>query len=273
MTSPAPIGEALARSLVLALGADCRRAATIARSMISRHATIVDLLNLAGQSPGSVQRVTDDFSRRGWVSRDNGGWFLGPNQIPIGLSSFLEGAAAMCASMPNDGHATTVVTMPLSPSAIGSALPGTGLAHAALVSHETFERVADGAVNSLTIMRPFLNHDGLIMALGLFERTRARRRNLIVRRSGGARGAVDRCWSEVLRLGVDVFDYTLPVAGGYETFHAKVLLADQDLAYVGSANMTAFARHSMELGILASVVRGIERIAIQIQAPSRANSF
>jgi phosphatidylserine/phosphatidylglycerophosphate/cardiolipin synthase-like enzyme len=77
-------------------------------------------------------------------------------------------------------------------------------------------------------------------------------------------------------MGVDVLDYTLPVQGGFETFHAKILLADDHLAYVGSANMTAFARHSMELGILtdgraarvvASIVRAVETIARPIKAP------
>lgn len=180
----------------------------------------------------------------------------------------------MRALVPDDGHATAVVTMPTAPSAIGPALAGTGLAHAALVStEEALQRVADAAVNRLTIMTPFLNLDGLIVVVGLFRRTRASQKRLVVRRAGGARAAVRQSWDEIAELGVEVQDYTLPASGGYETFHAKVALADQDLAYVGSANMTIFARHSMELGILvdgraarviANVVRGIERISVPI---------
>src|SRR5208337_1398611 len=148
-------------------------------------------------------------------------------------------------------QAVAIVTMPPTPSAVGLALPATGLAHAALMAtQEVFERLADRAVNSLTVMTPFLNDEGLAAAFQLFRRTQARRRTLIIRRSGGARATVERHWKEVLQIGIDVLDYTLPVVSGYETFHAKVLLADQDLAYVGSANMTVFARHSMELGIL-----------------------
>jgi phosphatidylserine/phosphatidylglycerophosphate/cardiolipin synthase-like enzyme len=167
-----------------------------------------------------------------------------------------------------------VVTMPTAPSAIGPALLGTGLAHAALVStDEALGRVAGAAVNRLTVMTPFLNSDGLVAALGLFRLTRASQKRLIVRRAGGARAAVRRNWDEIAQLGVEVLDYTLAVGGGYETFHAKVALADQDLAYVGSANMTVFTRHSMELGMLvdgraarviANVVRGIERISIPV---------
>ena len=276
MSSPSPIGDALAHSLVLALGTDCGTAADVARSMIGRHGSVIDLQNLVIRSAGSLERVTDDFVERGWLSRIAEAWLVGPIQMPVGLPSFLEGAAAMRAIVPDDGRATAVVTMPTAPSAIRPALGGTGLAYAALVAtQETFEKVADSAVNSLTIMTPFLNDDGLIVVLNLFRRTRASQRHLIIRRAGGARAAVRRSWEEVARLGVNVLDYTLPTAGGFETFHAKVLLADQDLAYVGSANMTVFAPHSMELGILvdgraarviANVIRGIERISIPLVA-------
>jgi hypothetical protein len=131
-------------------------------------------------------------------------------------------------------------------------------------------------------MTPFLNDEGLLFALELFRSTRARRRNLIIRRPGSARVAIDRRLLELTHLNVEVLDYTLPVGDGYETFHAKVLLADQDLAYVGSANMTAFARHSMELGILsdgraahvvASIVRAVERIATPFRGTSSISTF
>lgn len=70
--------------------------------------------------------------------------------------------------------------------------------------------------------------------------------------------------------GVRVLNYLLPADGSYETFHAKVVIADGDHAYVGSANMTRYARHSMELGVIvkgrparavAALVRGVERIS------------
>jgi hypothetical protein len=276
MICAATIGSDLARSLVIGLGADCTTAAALARMMAGRYSTAIDIYNLADWPTAAVQRVTTDFVARDWLRRLDAGWLVGPSQIPPGLASFLEGAAAMRAIMPDDGRATAVVTMPPAPSAIGAALPATGLAHAALVAtRETFERLAAAAANSFTIMTPFLNDEGLVIALDLFGRTRAHHKHLIIRRSGVARAAVDRRWNDLSNLGVDVLNYALPAVGGYETFHAKVVLADQDLAYVGSANMTAFARHSMELGILAdgraarvvaSIVRGVERIATRIDA-------
>jgi phosphatidylserine/phosphatidylglycerophosphate/cardiolipin synthase-like enzyme len=276
MTCAATIGADLARSLVIGLGADCPTAAALARVMAGRHGTTIDVYNLADWPTSAVQRVITDFVARDWLRRLDAGWLVGPSQIPPGLAPFLEGAAAMRAIMPDDGRATAVVTMPPAPSAIGAALPTTGVAHAALVTtQETFERLAEAATNSFTIMTPFLNDEGLVIALDLFCRTRARRKHLIVRRSGVARAAVDRRWNDLSNLGVIILNYALPAVGGYETFHAKVLLADQDLAYVGSANMTAFARHSMELGILAdgraarvvaSIVRSVERIATRVDA-------
>lgn len=283
MTHAAPIGADLARSLVVGLGADCPTAAALAGVMAGRQGYAIDVYNLADWPAAAIQRVTTDFVARGWLSCTDTGWRIGPGQIPPGLASFLDGAAAMRAILPDDGMATAVVTMPPSPSAIGAALPAMGLAYAALVpTKETFERLADAAASSFTIMTPFLNDEGLAIALDLFRRMRAHRRHLIIRRSGAARAAVDRGWNDLLHLNVGVVDYTLSVAGGYETFHAKVLLADQDFAYVGSANMTAFARHSMELGILtdgraarvvASIVRGVERIATPLRAPSPARGI
>jgi len=278
MTGVAPLGADLARSLVVGLGADCPTAAALARVMAGRQGHAIDAHNLADWPAAAIQRVTLDFVARGWLSRTDTGWQIGPGQMPSGLASFLDGAAAMRAIMPEEGMATAVVTMPPSPNAIGAALPATGLAYAALVhTKDALEKLADAAANSFTIMTPFLNDEGLVIALDLFRRTRARRRHLIIRRSGSARAAVNRGWSDICQLNVEVLNYTLPVEDGYETFHAKIVLADQDIAYVGSANMTAFARHSMELGILtdgraarvvASIVRGVERIATPLRAPS-----
>jgi phosphatidylserine/phosphatidylglycerophosphate/cardiolipin synthase-like enzyme len=69
-------------------------------------------------------------------------------------------------------------------------------------------------------------------------------------------------------LGVQVYDYALPREGGkgIETFHAKLVLADDVMAYVGSSNMTwGSLEHSMELGL---VVTGVapKRLAVLTDA-------
>lgn len=97
----------------------------------------------------------------------------------------------MRAALPDDGRAVAVVTMPTAPSAIGPALAAAGPAYAALVTtEEALQRVSDAAVGKLTVMTPFLNSDGLSAVIGLFRRTRAPEKRLIIRRAGGARAAV-----------------------------------------------------------------------------------
>lgn len=57
------------------------------------------------------------------------------------------------------------------------------------------------------------------------------------------------------QLGVCVYNFRLdkPGAEGFETFHAKVVLADNASAYVGSANMNKRSfQYSLELGLMVS---------------------
>ena len=59
-----------------------------------------------------------------------------------------------------------------------------------------------------------------------------------------ARGA------ELRALDVRILDYKVYLPDGtYETFHAKAVLADDRVAYVGSANLLEYGRQSMELGV------------------------
>jgi hypothetical protein len=99
-----------------------------------------------------------------------------------GVVAFLQGASAMHAAMDDEALAVAAVTMPTPPSALAAALPATGLAHTNLVATtDAMNRVADDAVERLTVMTPFVNEEGLNYAIGLFRRSRAKRRYLIVR--------------------------------------------------------------------------------------------
>jgi hypothetical protein len=127
MICTAPIGADLARSLVVGLGADCPTAAALARVMVGRQGHAIDVYNLADWPAAAIQRVTADFVARGWLSRTDTGWRVGQGQIPAGLASFLDGAAAMRAIMPDDGMATAVVTKPPSPERYRSGAAGDGI--------------------------------------------------------------------------------------------------------------------------------------------------
>jgi hypothetical protein len=265
------LGTSLSRSLVVSLGADCATAAGLARLIVDIPGGLIDANSIAFAPRSALARVADDFVQRGWLTIIPTGWRVGPLAVPQGIVPFLEDAAAMRANDPEKETSTAVVTMPPPPSAIASALLHTGLAHASLVStRDAFERVAETAIDSFIVMTPFLNRDGLGFVLKLFELTRATRRLLIVRQMGEARRTVVDAAAEVANLGIAAFDYTLDAIGGFETFHAKVALADNDLAYVGAANMTLFSRNSMELGVLvegraarviANVIRAVTKVA------------
>jgi phosphatidylserine/phosphatidylglycerophosphate/cardiolipin synthase-like enzyme len=266
------VGDSLGASLVESLGPDCSVAAVIARSLIAAGTSrTIDIGGLSGLGARPAERAVADFEARGWLVRE-GRRIVATSEIPSAIPSFLDGAAAMRRSLPHDGRAQAAVTMPATPSAIARVLPAMGLAHASLEpTAHALERIARGAAGSFTIMTPFLNREGLLVAIRLFETTRAPARRLVIRKAGSARAEIEAARGELERAGIEVLNYTLPAGDGYETFHAKVVIADENLAYVGSANMTFYARHSMELGIVvdgrparvvSSIVRAIERIAV-----------
>jgi hypothetical protein len=272
------VGSQLARSLVRSLGDDCGVAASLAQFALSHPGDLVAPQDFAfGGSPGVAARVAGDFVSRGWLVQGAMGWRApAKGTLPEDLASFLDGAAAMRSANPTDSSAAAVVTMPPLPSAVGRALPAIGIAHAGLIpTSEAFERVADAASVSLTVMTPFVNEEGLRWALQILRRTRAPQRRLVVRAVPECSRTIRECREEIQSAGVEVLNYSLRISDGpyYETFHAKVVLADASLAYVGSANFLAYARHSMELGILAdgraahviaSVVRAVEAVSDRV---------
>jgi hypothetical protein len=272
------LGSQLARSLVQSLGDDCGVAASLARFASAHPGDVVAPQDFAfGGAPGVAARVAQDFVGRGWLFQGADGWRTAPEgTLPGGLALFLEGAAAMRSANPTDSRAAAVVTMPPLPSSVGRALPTMGLAHAGLIpTSEAFQRVADAASESLSVMTPFVNEEGLRWALQIFRRTRAPQRRLVVRAVPACRRTIRECRDEIQSVGVEVLNYSLRISDGpyYETFHAKVVLADASLAYVGSANFLAYARHSMELGILAdgraahviaNVVRAVEAVSDRV---------
>lgn len=269
------IGSSLSKSLVIELGDDCAAAAHFAAAIADRPAGTIDSASVASMPRATLVRIAADFVRRGWLTPTASGWKTGPAGLPRSVVFFLEGAAAMRSHDMTRETATAIVTMPPPPSAIAAALSQTGLAYSSLVStKDALQTVAEKAVDTFTIMTPFLNRDGLEFVQDLFVRTQARNRNLVVRRPGDAARLVLDNAAPLSALGVQAFDYTIEAEDGFETFHAKVALADNELAYVGSANMTVFARQSMDLGILvegrsARVVANVLRAVIRISVPIR----
>lgn len=247
---------ALGAPLVRALGDGCGVAAKVARVLLARPGYLLEEADfrLAGVSSvegGRMLLALRAFAERGWCETAGARW-RGKATLPPALPAFLEGAAAMRSVDGPPVRARAIITMPGHGSRLRAALPGTGLAHAALEDTKAaFNGIAAGASKSLVVLSPFLNGSGLAWALHLFRTTPALRKELVVRGSDNVLALLDAHAGELLSLGVQVLDYRVPDGnGGYETFHAKAVVADDEVAYVGSANLLEYERQSMELGLM-----------------------
>lgn len=192
------------------------------------------------------------------------------------LAWMLLGASNYIESVHHDADEVEVVlTKPARPSELERALREAGYEQVGLVATgEMFSAMAAGANSQFTVMTPFLDITSMEALVNLFEKSAFLvERRLILRGSpaglpDGYLAAADK----LRQLGVRVFDYRLErESGGFETFHAKVVLADRNWAYVGSTNMTQWSlAYSMELGVslkgrsagrIARVIDAVLRIA------------
>lgn len=103
-------------------------------------------------------------------------------------------------------------------------------------------------------MTPYLDEVGAAIVLNLFERANVTDRCLILRATseGNAPSGLADIRAALNQLGVAVLNFRLdrPDSSGNETFHAKVVLADDVSAYVGSSNMLKWSfEYSLELGL------------------------
>lgn len=264
------IGAEVSQSLAAALGNVAEEASLLAREMettpprmpLHLWTTRTDLRKSA-----AIQ-VVEDFVKRGWVSHNASGVLINMGTLPRGLADFLSGVAAMARARPEVGTFHAVVTPPPEPSSFSRSLLRTGMARVDLMDTSTAMRqVAAAAVRKLTILTPFGNVAGLTFVADLFSSTRATERTLLLRaREHQTRRALAEVREQLHAQGVRVLNYFVDLGeGAYETFHAKVVLADERVAYVGSANMLLYARHSMEMGILVCGP-GTEVVAAAVRA-------
>jgi phosphatidylserine/phosphatidylglycerophosphate/cardiolipin synthase-like enzyme len=124
---------------------------------------------------------------------------------------------------------------------------------------DAFFSLARAATDELTVLSPFLDHQGAVFLVELFALcSDGVRRSLICRPLNEPEcGDAFRLRAfDFRRLGVSVYEYALPslLPSGRETFHAKVVLADASSFYVGSSNFMGSALdRSFECGV---IVRG-----------------
>lgn len=119
-----------------------------------------------------------------------------------------------------------MVTLPVQPRKIEEKRPVHGIAYVRLVETDNaFLKIAEKAVQWLTMMSPFLNEEGVDWVLGLFEATKAPGELLIVRQRRKIDQFLRQRADDFVRLQVRIIDYFIPLGRVYETFHCKVMMA------------------------------------------------
>jgi phosphatidylserine/phosphatidylglycerophosphate/cardiolipin synthase-like enzyme len=152
------------------------------------------------------------------------------------------------------------VTMPMTPSRLAEQLPATaGRPGGYLPTPAAFLRLAAAARSRLVVMTPFINNHGFEWLRLIFQAAGERVQKTVVLRDA-RQYAIELAvhhsdWLHT--LGVSVADYSIAHSAEsgralpIETFHAKIVLADERLAYVGSANVLGSGDGtSLEAGVL-----------------------
>ena len=124
---------------------------------------------------------------------------------------------------------------------------------------EAFTTLMQRALRRVVVMTPFLDEAGGAWLKELLDHLSEDIEIALILRSLDDPGRWDyprgyeslKGW--LIGRRAKVFNYSIPCTPGFsrETFHAKVILADSDFAYVGSANVTGASRdYSMEMGVV-----------------------
>lgn len=159
----------------------------------------------------------------------------------------------------DESLARVVLTKPPKPSALESQLDSLGWRIGDLeATTAAFFGMIQRAKHRVIVMTPFFDPKGALWLKQLFQRVAPGVSRCLVLRSledstrpdypTGYPAIADWLKAENIAL----YNYSIPRSSGLgrETFHAKVVLCDDGLAYVGSSNLNAASlEHSMEMGV------------------------
>lgn len=241
------------------------------------------LCSAAGASvaPGDAVQVLCGLEITGICARSEDGesWSTELSRVELlRLATLLRGAEQFRRLKHDTPQLELVVTMPMAPSYLAAELPERpGRPGGYLPTGAALLRIAQAAQQRIVAMTPFVDTFGFDWLRTVFEASPAPQKILVLR--DAERYAVDLSvhQAEWLReFGVDVWDYHRAHAAGarplpLETFHAKIVLGDERLAYVGSANFLGSGDGtSLEAGVLvdgqaavqvARLIDGVLRVA------------
>lgn len=231
-------------------------------SSIQTTRSLVDLAQLTG----AEERATDVFLKRAvelsLVEVTPGGY----RPLPHAHEKFERIAFAMSAiahyqrNVHQDATTVNVVlTKPPTPSQLEKKLSEVGWRTADIEpTDQAFHNMVSAASTRVIVMTPFFDVKGATWLKDLFLSVGSGVEKVLILRTleNKAKEDYPKGYDSIApwlaERGVKTFNYSLPRASGVgrETFHAKVVLCDNNAAYLGSSNMTsASLEHSMEMGV------------------------
>lgn len=224
--------------------------------------SLIDLAQLGVTEEGATTDVLDRSVDLGLLDKTEGGFRARPD-AHCNFKRWALGLYAVehyVSSVHKDSTTVGVVlTKPPRPSLLERKLCDLGWRTADIEPTEhAFHGMVRAAERRLIVMTPFFDIRGARWLQELFAFSRPGVERILVLRSledptrkdypAGYDSIAPWLKSQTIR----VLNYSVPRAdgNGRETFHAKVLLCDRNVAYLGSSNMTsASLEHSMEMGV------------------------
>lgn len=225
----------------------------------------------SGTDPGHASQVLTGLAATGLcapVAADDC-WLCeyAPAEL-LRLAQVLNGADHFRRMRLNPAAIELAVTMPLVPSYLEKELAATlGRPGGFLTTSAAFSRLAQAASRRLVVMTPFIDAGGFRWLRRVFEATCTECQKTVILRNADQYavelGVHNADWLRALQVSVHDYHLPHPTAAGralpIETFHAKLIVADDALAYVGSANLLNSSEGlSLETGLLVEGAAAIQ---------------
>ena len=227
-------------------------------SLSMRSGLLDDFARAHSISLQKLNTVLQSLIDAGLIARTHDSIVLAsPGNDALRYAAVLRGVAYARYRQRDANQVEITLSPPALPSRLMETLPKQGFSWTRLYdTKDSLIELASQAKRRLVIVSPFLDKEGVQWIGQLFEATvrEQMERIMIVRgRDKADTEALCGSSSHFASYGVKILSYAIArdTSRSIETFHAKILLADGDKAYVGSANMTRWSRDfSMECGVI-----------------------
>jgi phosphatidylserine/phosphatidylglycerophosphate/cardiolipin synthase-like enzyme len=148
---------------------------------------------------------------------------------------------------------TPIATLPETSEALRSVLGGA--ADECFQTRDGFHHVTARAQHRIIFLIPFMDATGAVAVSEMLQQCSATERIIITRPDSKGTRYHLKFLSQFEAVGAQVLEYWKDRSGAdgprSETFHAKLVLADRDLIYVGSSNLMASSLDGgLECGVL-----------------------